>query len=524
MGNRATTIFDAEDSKFQAAYKRVDRALLNLQHKFASAGKIIAKALAIPAAATAGLAAGIKHELSIGDELYKLSKQSGVAVADLFTIGKEFKHAGLEADQAAPAIEKMLNSIATHGADDTIAQLGINLEELRSKSPADQFKEIGLALGKLPDAASRVAAARAIFGKSGAELLAVFSEHGFGDAGKEFGQQAATLQRDAALFHRTSIDLEKAGNQMKGFFLGVADRVVPVLQPILEAMKGRSQQGKGEEVGGIIATFIQAFSSGIIGDILFTSIKISFAKAADFFAGALLAVVGAVGGIFLAGFRSAATIFEVLTTGNFWRGMGNALLGIGKSFIAILLDGVAMLLEKLSIIPGLGKKAAEGAKSLRETAENQRRSASGSTDTAFSQITPVAEKAQADFMKAIKSPIEVAGRGFADGLKLFNVDKLQSHLDGLTSIANNLRTEKTQDIQKKFGAEEATGGPGLNFGTHAPLVSALQRIGGAGGAGGTRDPLIDLHRSTNSLLTQIRDRLATTSASAPSASEGASYA
>ena len=43
------------------------------------------------------------------------------------------------------------------------------------------------------------ASAKAIFGKSGAELLSVFSDGNFGEAAAQVGGQAQILQRDSAL-------------------------------------------------------------------------------------------------------------------------------------------------------------------------------------------------------------------------------------------------------------------------------------------------------------------------------------
>jgi hypothetical protein len=510
MGNRATTIFDAEDSKFQAAYKRVDRALLNIQSKFAAAGKAAALPVAAIATAVSALAVGIKHQIDNGNELYRIGKQTGVAVRDLVLIGKEFKNAGLSADDAAHPIQKMLNSIATHAADSTIAQLGVNLEELKTKTPAEQFHELGAAIATLPDAASRVAAAREIFGKEGANLLAVFSEKGFGDAAREVGYQAETLQRNAALFHQTSRDLDRASEQMKNFMLGVADKLVPVVQPLLQLMAAKDQSAAGENLGGALGVFAGNFINGQLGEVFATQIKIAAASSADFFAGAFLAVLTALGGELYVSVSTAISLLAVPTTAAFWEGMGDALMVIGHDFVSLLLRGVAAMLEKFSMLPGIGKKAAEGAASLRESASSQAGKGKDSLVSGTGKAFDVFEKLASGWQERQKNVLEGIAIGFDTGTKLFNVEGLKQHLDDLTAQGADTAQETTARTRKKFPGDLPAPGDAsafLEFGaSKAPLVSALQRIGGVGGnisGGATRDPVVSQVERSNTLLEKI---------------------
>ena len=103
----------------------------------------------------------------------------------------------------------------------------MNLAELRKQTPLEQFRALGSAIDKMADANEPVATARAFFGRSGASLLSMFSAKGFGDAAKQVGTQAQILGRDAALFDDASDKLALAGTKLTGFFIGIADRVVP---------------------------------------------------------------------------------------------------------------------------------------------------------------------------------------------------------------------------------------------------------------------------------------------------------
>lgn len=56
-----------------------------------------------------------------------------------------------------------------------------------------------------------------ILGRSGAELLSLFSLGGFGDAATQVGSQAQLLGKDAALFDDVGDKLALTGMKVRGF-------------------------------------------------------------------------------------------------------------------------------------------------------------------------------------------------------------------------------------------------------------------------------------------------------------------
>ncbi len=93
-----------------------------------------------------------------------------------------------------------------------------------------------------------------------------------------------------------------------------------------------------------MAFIVQAFAEGKVGDILFTTAKISFANALNFPAGTLMAVAQALWQALVEAVKDAITLFQIVTTADFWIGMGKAIMGIAQSYIAFLLGGIAKLL------------------------------------------------------------------------------------------------------------------------------------------------------------------------------------
>ena len=98
----------------------------------------------------------------------------------------------------------------------------------------------------------------------------------------QVGSQAELLARDAALFDDVSDRLALTGTQVRGFLVGVADKVAPVLKPLLDRFASLDLASWGQNAGDAVAFIVQAFADGKVGDILFTSAKIAFANAVNF--------------------------------------------------------------------------------------------------------------------------------------------------------------------------------------------------------------------------------------------------
>ena len=77
-----------------------------------------------------------------GGQLDDLSANTSVAVADLVVLQQEFANAGKSAEDIGPVFGKMAKSLQDGSADETIKKLGINLDELKKKTPAEQFRSL----------------------------------------------------------------------------------------------------------------------------------------------------------------------------------------------------------------------------------------------------------------------------------------------------------------------------------------------------------------------------------------------
>jgi hypothetical protein len=352
----------------------------------------------VAGAGAAGLAAvafaGLKKAFDLGGELTDLTARTGIAVQDLVVMRQAFVNAGKGADDVGPAVARMQKALAGVNEEGQptnaiFEALHLNMAALREMSPAQQFSTTAKALAAIPDPAQRAAAAMGIFGKSGAELLSVFTDsNAFGDAAKQVGAQAGLLQRDAALFDKISDTLGTVGTKVQGFFVGAADKLAPVLEPIMDWFAGVDLAGLGQRAGAAVAGVVGALTNGSLWDAVGASLIAVVQHTLNEAWANLRGIVGAVGAYIGETIKNALTLFSIVTRGSFWAGVGNALMAAAGSFNAMLLDGVASLLDKLRRVPGIGGKVGAASDYARAEAEKQRQFAASDGAASADQLTP----------------------------------------------------------------------------------------------------------------------------------------
>lgn len=113
------------------------------------------------------------------DSTLKLSRSLGISYQELRTLQLAADLSGASSEQLATAFTRAQVTIskASNGNKEAVAslgRLGLAVDDLAGKSVTEQFSAIGAAISRIDDPAQRAAAAVAIFGRSGAELLPVF--------------------------------------------------------------------------------------------------------------------------------------------------------------------------------------------------------------------------------------------------------------------------------------------------------------------------------------------------------------
>jgi len=492
MSAKATAIFEADDKQLSNALLNINRKLLAFQQTVA---KVVGGFVGIQKAAQAAEWGfnQFSSALEKGSELVNLSANTGIAVADLMVLQRQFEMAGKGAEDVGPVMAKMMKNIETGSAAAMIKRLGLNMQDLRRMTPADQFQAIGQAINALPDPAERATAAMDIFGKTGASLLAVFSASGFGDAAAQIGEQASILGRDAALFKDVSEKLHLAGLKIQGFFVGVADRVVPMLKPLLDKFAGMDFSGMGQQFGDAVAILFQAFQNGNLGKLVQAALEYGFAVAINYLAelwGKLMAGMN----LMPQWIQDMVDAFTAITMPEFWASIGASLSKAAGDFIAIILDGIAKMLEAMRNIPGIGKGLAKGAQGLREKAKDIRER--GQLDDEYSA---------SDLADAWERNKQKEKQESSNHKPLIDLTDLKKTLDDATA-KSQAGVKNAQDAALKAVPTKTPDAPtGEDF-MVKPAFSHLQRIGG-GGVGGGADPLLSENRKQTNELSKLNGKM-----------------
>ena len=217
--------------------------------------------LAAVAAFGAGATAVASSLVSLEDRVEKLGNAAdklGVSFEFIQIIEEAAARSGVSFEQVNSATTRLLKTLAgadeeSKAATEALGRLGLSLGDLEGLSTQDQFEAIGQALTGIEDPAKRVAAATALFGKSGAELLPFFNN---------LGPAADDIERFGAAL--TKVDKRRIDDFGAGIdALGVATRALgqEVTLPFVEL---------GEGVALAAAEFIGGVSriASAIGDIL----------------------------------------------------------------------------------------------------------------------------------------------------------------------------------------------------------------------------------------------------------------
>ena len=184
-----------------------------------------------------GLGAIVKRSIDAGDELFNLQAKTGIAANALIGIGNAAKLADVDMATLGKGITKLnINLVnAAQGNEDLARKfeaLGVTVKDAEGKVvPADQaLKQIADRFADMPDGAQKAAAAVALFGKAGADLIPLLND-GAAAMDKFTYKVSDDFAARSDLFNDTITTLEI---KTQGFALELTDALLPSLQSILE--------------------------------------------------------------------------------------------------------------------------------------------------------------------------------------------------------------------------------------------------------------------------------------------------
>jgi hypothetical protein len=272
-------------------------------------------AMGVATAAVAGSLRVFNDMAPAIDRVAKASDRLDIPTEKLTALGHAASLAGTGPQALEKSLTKMLRNVGdaatlgTGAAADAIANLGLNADQLKNQGTEQTFLEIGDAINKLPTAAEKTAAAMAIFGKSGADLLPLFATGSEGirlamaDAealGKTFSREQANLVEQA------NDAMTRAGAAVDGLKTQLTVALAPAIAIVANTFADwvasmNSGAGAAGAFGGAMRGFADAL--GVVGDVVHT-IRIGFIKLQAIVTGVFAWVVRKIGDLVSFAIRS----------------------------------------------------------------------------------------------------------------------------------------------------------------------------------------------------------------------------
>jgi hypothetical protein len=175
---RAFVELFTDNSKLVRGLRQAGRRLRAFGDRVRNMGM---RTAAIGGAMVAPLLGAAKAFSSMGDQVAKMAKRTGLSVEALSELRFAASQSGTSLEAMETGFRRMQRSIYDAGRGlstqtDALADLGLKYEDLAGLSPEDQFKSLAEAISRVEDPTRKAALAQALFGRAGTQLLPMFAQ------------------------------------------------------------------------------------------------------------------------------------------------------------------------------------------------------------------------------------------------------------------------------------------------------------------------------------------------------------
>lgn len=485
---------------------------------------VVADAFSSAGRAAISYAAGVAQSV---DSMNDLAERTGMGVESLQALQMAAKLSGV--DDVTGAVQKLgvaIGKAAESGDTDAFTRLGLNFQELQAMSPDEQFRAVQAAIASLPTPAERAAAAVAIFGKSGVELLPLMN--------KNLAEVEERMRRLGAVVGADQVEaigsMNDALDMVKATFDGIIGNVIGNLAPVVESLAND------------FLAFVEEWNSMTGGTGIADAISEGLLDIAEYFAGVFDSALGSFDG-FGVTLKEVGAVFEFV--GNVFTAVGETLrAGFNMFQIAgnLFAVGIGKLLEGLgswvsSDLQQFGKdmaaaaqeqikqNSAEGNAALRNAGQaatnaifggNAGEGASGPATNAVraarQRMTPEererrqAERATKEAEQ--KSAREAAAAATKAKQEAERQKKRQEEAAKKAADIDEKMAAKQEDIDKIQAEKAAALGGKSNEALKANDIRSSEGMAQfIALATGRQDPAIEENRKTNAKLEEIRKEL-----------------
>jgi hypothetical protein len=186
-------------------------------------------------------------------------------------------------------------------------------------------------------------------------------------------------------------------------------------------------------------------------ELLGEALKIAFLEAINFLYKGMMASLSAFGQLMIEQVKNAITLFQILTTKDFWSGMLNALVGIAQTFNSIIFGVIAAVLETVKKLPGGESLVGGGDQFMRDMSAQSGRDAADSFSAAGADLTPAVDAAMSRIAEAAANIAGAFQESFAGTAGIFDTTEDMENLRDAFSVL--------QDRAEEIAAEAKAASP-----------------------------------------------------------------
>lgn len=236
-----------------------------------------------------------------GGALAKMSRESGIAVAELMRLRVAMTTVGGSADDALSVVGKLENAVTAAGtgaagASEDFAKLGLSAKDFTGLNMEQGVRKVSEALRGMRDPVEQNRLSMALLGRDAESMIEAFGAGGHIETvSRTLGSQAAVMQGAAGIFR----EIQKSFTQglgffdalklrVQGFFVGLAAEVGPQVLQILNSFKSTASgnifdtTAFGKRVGEGVAMMVQAFRTGDLVKLFSGGLQAAFTASTDF--------------------------------------------------------------------------------------------------------------------------------------------------------------------------------------------------------------------------------------------------
>jgi tape measure domain-containing protein len=307
-------------------------------------------------------------------------------------------------------------------------------------------------------------------------------------------------------------------------FLTLGTPINDAIRPLVEQAIALAQKlaplaaQAGTKIRDAVQYVIAIFKSGQFLNLVGSGLQLGFAQGVNFLWATLRATIAAAGQYIVEIFKTAITYFQVLTTADFWKGMGNALIGIFLSAVGFFQRGLVEALEiarPLAELFGKGESINSAQGALRESADVLDAEAAARYSDAGDQLGPLAAKVAERLKEAGENIAGRFGETFRNTAEVIDTSAMRERMN---EVMGTIRDALPKPEEIKQVARATTPGkanisnPLAQASTTSmePIVTSLGKVGGGGYSSGTLDAQRENNRltsETNRILRAMSERI-----------------